>query len=72
MKAGRNILLHELFRRREAQERVYAPLGDMLPEAAGQVEMTFYVVAMPEQSGKMSNDFRQLGESFPCGFRTNA
>lgn len=40
----------------------------MLPEAAGQVEMTFYVVAMPEQSGKMSNDFRQLGESFLVDF----
>ena len=43
-------------------------LGDMLPEAAGQVEMTFYVVAMPEQSGKMSNDFQQLGESFLVDF----
>lgn len=43
-------------------------LGDMLPEAAGNVEMTLYVVAMPEQSGKMSNDFRQLGESFFVDF----
>ena len=42
--------------------------GDMLPEAAGQVEMTLYVVAMPEKSGKMSNDFQQLGESFLVDF----
>lgn len=35
-----------------------------IPDGVNLVEMTLYTVAMPKESGKMSNDFQPLGDSF--------
>lgn len=40
-----------------------------IPEGTNLVEMTLYTVAMPEESGKMSNDFQPLGDSFMMEIR---
>lgn len=35
-----------------------------IDESAGTVTMVLYAVKMPEQSGRMSNDYQQVGEAF--------
>ena len=47
----------------------YSNIDRNLEENAKELTLTPYAVKFPDQSGKMSNDFKQIGEEFEISLK---